>query len=157
MIDEVLIAKRDPIDALPDQVCDRMLKQDPAAPLVKTTREPINQLDAAVCRMALIPFGDSLKPSENFIEIESDPNIDPFGRQDLAECWSRPMKQCGGQAASERALEKRCSERAACSGSGAVFEAPALVAGLDDRNDEWDGRAVRSSSSDRRRRLAFTE
>jgi len=42
------------------------------------------------------------------------------------------MKQCGGQAASERALEKRCSERAACSGSGAVFEAPALVAGLDD-------------------------
>ena len=71
-------------------------------------------------------------PSVNFIEIESDPNIDPFGRQDLAECWSRPMKQCGGQAASERALEKRCSERAACSGAGAVFEAPALVAGLDD-------------------------
>ena len=34
-----------------------MLKQDPAAPLVKTTREPINQLDAAVCRMAPIPFG----------------------------------------------------------------------------------------------------
>jgi len=42
------------------------------------------------------------------------------------------MKQCRGQAASERALEKRRSERAACGGSGAVFEAPALVAGLDD-------------------------
>jgi hypothetical protein len=27
--------------------------------------------------MVLIPFGDSLKPSENFIEIESDPNHDP--------------------------------------------------------------------------------
>jgi hypothetical protein len=27
----MLIAKRDPIDALPDQVCDRMLKQDKVA------------------------------------------------------------------------------------------------------------------------------
>ena len=41
-------------------------------------------------------------------------------------------KPCGRQAASECALEKRCSERAACGGSGAVFEAPALVASLDD-------------------------
>ena len=42
------------------------------------------------------------------------------------------MKQCRGQAASERAVEKRRSERAAWGGSGAVFEAPALVACLDD-------------------------
>jgi hypothetical protein len=78
-----------------------------AAPLVKTTREPINQLDAAVCRMALIPFGDSLKPSENFIEIKSDPQLDAISHAALAASSVRKNQSDTSLVAHGRKVDNR--------------------------------------------------
>ena len=49
MIVEVLVAQRQPVDALREHLGNRVLDQSGVAPVAETARQPLQQVDLAVC------------------------------------------------------------------------------------------------------------